>query len=103
MGQFGRVLSVVAVIIALVGAYNVYASDPNLEGLARQKSCDAGQKTCRSRLLRLRRSPISQVYVFAVGGYEVEVDCTRSFLLFGPHECKRQQRVELRAPGDTRR
>ena len=63
MGRFGRVLSVLAVACALLAAYNVYADASGLDGIARLKACDDNQKTCRPRLARVRRSPISHVYV----------------------------------------
>ena len=103
MGRFGRVLSLVAIACGLLAAYNVFADDPNLESVARQKSCpgndSTNQASCRSRLLRLRRSPITQAYVFTAGGTEVQVDCTRAYLLLGGYNCARLPRVQLRAPG----
>ncbi|MES1205379.1 MAG: hypothetical protein ABUS79_05530 [Pseudomonadota bacterium] len=99
MGRFGRVLSVLAVACALLAAYNVYADASGLDAVARLKACDDNQKTCRSRLLRVRRSPITHVYVFNVGGTDVQVDCARAYALLGPYTCARQPRVLLRGAG----
>jgi hypothetical protein len=99
MGRFGRVLSVLAVACAVLAAYNVYADASGLDGIARLKACDDNQKTCRPRLARVRRSPISYVYVFNVGGTDVQVECTRAYALLGPYACARQPRVLFRGPG----
>lgn len=105
MRSFLRVLSVVAVGCALVGAYNVYADDPTVESAARRETCAGVAFACHPRLLRLRRSPFNQTFVFVVGGYETQVDCTRPYLLFGGSQCRHQPHVQLTAPkaSDTRR
>ncbi len=98
MRSFLRVLSVAAVGCALVGAYNVYGDDPTVETAARREACAGVDFACHPRLLRLRRSPFGQVFVFAVGGTETQVDCTRPFLLFGALKCAHQPRVDLIVP-----
>ena len=90
MRSFFRVLSIVAVASALVGAYNVYADDPSVEIAARREACAGVEFACHPRLLRLRRSPFKQAFVFVVGGTKTQVDCTRSFLLFGSMRCAHQ-------------
>lgn len=96
MGRFGRVLALVAVACAVLAAHNVYSDNSDLDAVAARKACDDSQKTCRARSLRLRRSPMSHAYVFNVGGIEVEVDCSRAYILLGSYECERQPSVRLR-------
>lgn len=95
MRRFSRLLSVVAVGCALMAVYNVFGDVRDLETVARRQSCATEQPSCRPRLARLRRSPFKQAFVFSVSGSEVEVDCTRPYLLFGDYQCDRLPRVAL--------
>lgn len=99
MGKLGRLIALAAVTCAVLGAYNVYAASPGLESVAREQACGtarppsahaAGQPNCRAALRMVRRSPFKQTYLFSTGAAQVQVDCTRAFVLVGDYSCARQ-------------
>jgi hypothetical protein len=92
MRFFSRALPIVALACALAAAYNVFAATPEVAALARQAACAGRTGKCTPRLARLARSPFAQSFSFDLGGglRGIEVECARSWILFGSYACSRR-------------
>jgi hypothetical protein len=82
-----RILPLIALACAAAGAYNVFADQPQLEGLARARACGPVGQVCKARLARIERTPFRQRFVYSRGGADVQVDCQRSFIFVGDYDC----------------
>ncbi len=83
-----NVLSVVAILVTVLAALNVYGDFTEVEALARVQAASDGEKTFLSQV---SRSPLSHTYVFAVKGRQtVTISCSKSAILVGDYVCKRQ-------------
>jgi hypothetical protein len=84
--MFRNITSVVALIITILAAINVYGDFSEVEAQARAVAASEGEET---HLSQVSRNPISHTYVFAVKGrVTVTVSCSRSAILFGDYSCK---------------
>jgi hypothetical protein len=89
------------VVASILGAYNVFADNADVERMAQQVACDAvtpPAKTpragaapaaaCSAAKTMMERTPISQTFELAVGNKRVKVRCMRSFVLVGDYACE---------------
>jgi hypothetical protein len=85
-----NVFGVVAVVITILAALNVYGDFKEVEAEARSVAAPEGKD--EPFLSQVSRNPISQSYVFVIkGGTPVEVTCKRAFILLGDYSCQRAE------------
>jgi hypothetical protein len=96
-GFVRRVGSVLLITGTILGLYNVYADNAEVQALAERKAC--GERPCTARITRESRSPISQNFTYQVELTEkgkprrqasVDVECQRAYYLFGEYSCTAQ-------------
>jgi hypothetical protein len=82
-----RVLGILVVIVAALGAYNFFSMGPAAEAGARAAACTGRTGKCAPALTRLERTAFYQDAEFRVGRDTVTVRCARSAYLVGPLHC----------------
>lgn len=76
------------IVIAITVACfrNVFWQSTEQQRLAATTACGA-RPACPTQLRQFMRSPIGHKYEFVTPAGDVEVSCTREFLLFGDYAC----------------
>ena len=88
--MFRNVFGVVAVVITILAALNVYGDFSDVEAQARSILQPEGKQ--QVFLSQVSRNPVSQSYLFVIkGGAPIEVTCQRAFILFGDYKCQRAE------------
>jgi hypothetical protein len=85
-----NVLGLLAVVVTVLAALNVYGDFNEVEAQARSMVQQEGK--AEAFLSQVSRNPISHSYVFVIkGGSPIEVTCQRGLILLGDYTCKRAE------------
>lgn len=85
--MFKNVFGVLALVITVLGALNVYGDFTHVETLARETVKEQGE----AFLSQVSRNPISHTYLFVIKGQSsVKVTCARSMILAGEYSCEKE-------------
>lgn len=88
--MFRNVFGVVAVVVTILAALNVYGDFSAVEAQARAIVQPEGRE--QVFLSQVSRNPVSQSYLFVIkGGSPIEVTCKRAFILLGDYQCARAE------------
>jgi hypothetical protein len=88
--MFKNVFGLLALVVTVAAAFNVYGDFSEVENLARAHA----QSDPRAEvfLSQVGRSPLAHTYVFVIkGSPTVSVRCARSAVLFGDYSCEKEE------------
>jgi hypothetical protein len=82
-----RIVGLVCVVAAALGAYNFFSMGSAAEAAARTAACSGRKGRCAPAMTRLERTAFYQDVQFRVGADTVIVRCARSAYLLGELRC----------------
>ena len=82
-----RILGLICVTAAALGAYNFFTMGPAAEAAARTAACTGRKGRCAPAMSRLERTAFYQDMQFRIGADTVTVRCARSAYLIGELRC----------------
>jgi hypothetical protein len=82
-----RIVGLLCLTAAVLGAYNFFTMGPAAEAGARVAACTGRVGPCQPALTRLERTPFYQDTQFRVGRDTVSVRCARAGYLIGALHC----------------
>lgn len=77
-------LSVLLVLLSILGLFNVYGDNSDVEAMAKEVACEG----CESTLTRLERTPIAQTFHLQTQKALFVVKCQRAGIFLGNYDCK---------------
>lgn len=87
--MFRNVFGLIAIVVTILAALNVYGDFSGVEAEARAVVEREG--TEKAFLSQVSRNPIAHTYVFVVKGRaSVQVSCLRELILIGDYRCAKE-------------
>lgn len=83
----GRAITLLLVVAASLGIYNVLADNAEVVALAETTAC--GKTKCSLAMTKMMRHPFGQSFTFQTNanGGTANVGCRRAFYLLGAYRC----------------
>jgi hypothetical protein len=82
-----RILGIVCLTAAVLGAYNFFTMGAQAEAAARTAACTGRTGRCAPAMTRLERTAFYQDVQFRIAGDTVTVRCARTAYLVGELRC----------------
>jgi hypothetical protein len=84
---FQLLVFVLCVGFSVAAVYNVLSDNTEVERKAKAAACQGKGDACAPFLSRLSRTPLGEALVYDLGKTQVEVRCTRAYVLAGEYAC----------------
>ena len=85
---FRVALAIVAVLVSIACAMNVYGDDGAVRSEAEAVACPRG--CAKASSVQVERSPVAETVTYTMPGGTLSVRCARAAVLIGPYTCLKE-------------